>query len=178
MRRRSSWKMERKTGTGLVRGGRKVPRRVDGRGCEPRGEWESEKGGRAGGRTVKSRVTRGRVGGREGNILSITNGSNDVIVMDISKWNAYRAKTTLATTSTAGTSTPARFLFAADVLRRCIAAILSPETARETGGSVSKSVAEIDRRYSSRWPRYRVHIDEGPRRQDAPVGNVGVACLL
>lgn len=33
--------------------------------------------------------------------------------------------------SNAGNSTPARFLFAADVLRRCIAAILSPETARE-----------------------------------------------
>lgn len=72
------------------------------------------------------------------NILSITNGSNGVIVMDISKWNAYRAKTTPATMSNAGNSTPARFLFAADVLRRCIAAILSPETARETGGSVSE----------------------------------------
>lgn len=98
--------------------------------------------------------------------------------MDISKWNAYRAKTTLATTSTAGTSTPARFLFAADVLRRCIAAILSPETARETGGSVSKSVAEIDRRlFAEGAPLSSIHIDEGPRRQDAPVGN-RVACLL
>lgn len=58
--------------------------------------------------------------------------------MDISQWNAYRAKMTPATTTIAGISIPARFLFAADVLRRCIAAILSPETV-ETGGSISES---------------------------------------
>lgn len=47
---------------------------------------EDEKDGKAGGWTVKSRVgwkEGGERGGEEGNILSITNGSNDVIVMDI-----------------------------------------------------------------------------------------------
>lgn len=64
--------------------------------------------------------------------LSITNGSNGIIIMDISKRNAYRVKTTSIAMVTISTSNSQKFFSAADVLRRCIAAILSPETFKVT----------------------------------------------
>lgn len=60
--------------------------------------------------------------------LSITNGSNGIIIMDISKRNAYRIKTTSIAMVTISTSNSQEFFSAADVLRRCMAAILSPAT--------------------------------------------------
>lgn len=51
-----------------------------------------------------------------------------IIIMDISKRNAYRVKTTSIAMVTISTSNSQKFFFAADVLRRCMAAILSPET--------------------------------------------------
>lgn len=61
--------------------------------------------------------------------LSITNGSNGIIIiMDISKRNAYRVKTASIAMVTISTSNSLKFFPAADVLRRCMAAILSSET--------------------------------------------------
>lgn len=81
MRRKSRvgrWNGRRGTCSGKGgEGKKKTPRGMDGRGCKPGeggGGWNGMREGEKGGK-----------GAREGNILSITNGSNDVIVMDISK---------------------------------------------------------------------------------------------